>query len=337
MTNVKAWGVGGFLLGVLGCTADASSSGQNAGDPAPENARAGEIRESETWKDGTVLTGAVSIAPEAVVTIAPGAKITCAQGAAIVVGGELPARAEAKPATISCTSWNGLLLAKGGKIDLEGVSLENARTAITTTEGALASRFAAASITLSLNPFQIGKGSSLTVSHVKVTTPPKPTATEVSVSEIRGTMTASHLDYDAVVSEGIRVRDGGELAIEDSSVHGSGALDLVSAYDAKKLTVRYTLLGGAHCGLHIQGVDLFEVDHVTSENTYGVTLYESGAGPHVLSDSNMTGGAAWLDFQGDHGPIRMSNVYVKGSEIIKGGPAPTITKASSPIADAKPR
>lgn len=338
MTNVKAWSVVALVLGVFGCSADQASDSGNTGDPSPENARAGDIRESETWKDGTVLTGAVSIAPGAVVTIAPGAKITCAQGAAILIGGELVAKAAAKPATISCASWNGLVVAKGGKFDLEGVTLENPRTAITTTEGALPSRFAQGSITLSLVPFGVGKGSKLTVDQVKVTTPPKPTATEVSVSEIRGSMTATHLDYDAGPSEGIQARDGGELVIEDSTLHGNGGLDMVAAYDAKKLVVRYTLLSGAHCGPHIQGVDSFEIDHVTSEkNTYGITLYKSGAGPHVVKDSNFSGGAAWLDFQGDHGPITMSGVYVQGTEIMKGGPAPTITKASAPVANAKPR
>jgi hypothetical protein len=54
--------------------------------------------------------------------------------------------------------------------------------------------------------------------------------------------------------------------------------------------------------------------------------------------SNFSGGAAWIDFQGTNGPITMQNVYATGTEILKGDTAPpTITKATAPIASAKPR
>lgn len=339
-TNRWTW-LGLAATFAAGCSADDGSLGTGGptGDPPAEKARAGEIRGKDTWSDGTTLTGTVSIAPGAVVEIAPGAKITVAEGASILVGGELRARASSSPAKLTSAAWGGLVVAKGGKIDLEGVTLENPRAAITATEGALASRFAKGAIAVSLNPFTIGKGANLTVDDVKVTTPPKPGPTEVSESTIRGTMTATRLDYDAEVSEGLSVRDGGELVIEDSTLHGSGGLDMVSAYDGKRLVLRYTLLKGAHCGPHLQGLDSFEIDHVTSEeNTFGITIYKSGAGPNVVKDSNFRGGAAWIDFQGTNGPITMQNVFVSGTEILKGDTAPpTITKAAAPIANARPR
>lgn len=333
-TCFAAWAA----VGLLACSSDDSALEQVPAEAANPKARAGEIRQSEVWKDGTFLTGTVTIAPGVVVEIAPGATVKCAEGAAILVGGELRAEAADKPAKITCTSWLGLLVAKGGKLALSGVTLENPQTGITTTEGALASTFSKGAITSSMKPLQVGKASSLLVENVKVTTPAKVSATEVSISEVRGKLEVKHLDYDAGPNQGLSARDGGELVVEDSDLHGNEGLDMVAAYDAKSVTVRYSTLRGAHCGPHIQGVEKLEIDHVTSEsNTYGITLYKTGAGPHVVKESNFIGAGAWLDFQGDHGPITMQNVFVSGAEVIKGGPPPTITKAAQRIATAKPR
>ncbi len=337
LRDVMLVGAGAVALALGGCSSDAAEA--PTGDPPAALARAGEIRGRDTWKNGVTLTGTVSIAPGAVVEIAPGATIKCADGAAILVGGELRARAADKPAKITCESWNGILVANGGKLDFEGVTLENAKAGITTTEGALESRFVSGAITSSLHPLQVAKKSVLVIEKVKASAPAKVTAAEVSMSEIRGSLKASHLDYDAGANEALSVKDGGELVLEDSIIHGTGGGDMVAAYDAKSIAVRYTTLKGAHCGPHIQGVDSLEIDHVTSEdNIYGITMYKTGAGPNVIKDSNINGGAAWLDFQGDHGPVTMQNVYASGgNEILKGGPAPTITKATAPIANARPR
>lgn len=342
MVTRTTWTIVGLLVAVGGPACSSSASGEDApapNDPSPALARAGEIRKNDTWTDGVTLTGTVSIAAGAVVDIAPGATVKCAEGATILVGGELRVRATAsKPAKITCGSWQGILLAKGGKIDAEGLTIENAATAIAMTEGAADSRFVSGSILQSVNPFMVAKASSLVVDQSKIVVPAKTNPNTVSQPEIRGSLKATKIDYDASNNEGISVKDGGELVIEDSIIHGQNGFDMVSAYDGKRLEVRYSILKGGHCGLHIQGLDTFLVDHVSSEeNTYGITLYKSGAGPNTISSSNVTGLAAWLDFQGDHGPITMENIYVTGNEIMKGGPAPTITKASAPIADAKPR
>jgi hypothetical protein len=58
----------------------------------------------------------------------------------------------------------------------------------------------------------------------------------------------------------------------------------------------------------------------------------------MVTASNFTGTAAWLDFQGDNGAITFEGVYTKGEEIVLGGPIPKIqNKATTPYPDAKPR
>jgi hypothetical protein len=72
---------------------------------------------------------------------------------------------------------------------------------------------------------------------------------------------------------------------------------------------------------------------------FGITIYGSGAGPNTVKNSNFTGSAAWLDFQGfDQGQVTFENVYTNGEQVMTGTPTPVITgKATSPIPDAKPR
>jgi hypothetical protein len=320
-----------------------SSSSDPGGPEAPANsanARVGDVHGPDVWKDGTVLTGAVTIAPDGDVEIAAGAKITCAEGSTISVQGKLHARAAASHAKVTCSSWAGLVVSKGGQADLEGVELENATIGVATAEGALDSRYVEAAITNALKPFVVSKSSKLTMTNVKMTTPAKIGIDQVSQSDVNGTFIGSHLDYDAHNYGGLYVGTGGDVDLQDSSFHGMNASDLLAAYDAKHIKVAYSTFTGAHCGLHIQPAASFEIDHVTSDaDIYGITIYASGAGPNTVKNSNFTGAAAWLDFQGmDQGQIAFDNVYTKGSEVMTGAPLPTVTgKVTTPIADAKPR
>jgi hypothetical protein len=136
-------------FGLFACSSDDSALEQVPAEEANPKARAGQIRGNDTWKDGTFLTGTVTIAPGAVVEIEPGATVKCADGAAIFVGGELRAAASSKAAKITCASWLGITVAKGGKLALSGVVLENAQAALTTTDGALPSTFENGIITAS--------------------------------------------------------------------------------------------------------------------------------------------------------------------------------------------
>ncbi|AKV01927.1 hypothetical protein AKJ09_08590 [Labilithrix luteola] len=320
-----------LALGVSGC----SSSDEAA---APDG-RAGEIRGADLWKDGLQLTGIVTIAEGAVVDIEPGAKITCAEGAALYVSGTLRAKAAANHARISCAEWMGVVVNPKGALDLEGLELENGSAGLTLLEQSAPSRFAEGAILNALHPIQTAKGTKLDVANIKITTPKKVPDRQVSISEIYGTMTATRVDYDAASNEGISVKETGDLTISDSTLHGTNAFDLISAYKAAHLKVSYTMLTGAHCGLHIEPAESFEIDHVTSDaNIFGITIYGSGNGPNTVTDSNFTGTSAWLDFQGDNGPVTFDGVYTNGREVMLGGPVPTITNtAKTPNGDAKPR
>lgn len=322
---------------VLGCSS--SDGGSPGGGGAASDARAGEIRGNDVWKNGVVLTGSVVIAKDAVVEIEKGAKITCAAGANIVVMGTLKARASDAHAKITCEQWNGLQVDAGGKLDAEGLELENPVNAgIAMSENAGESRFVDGVIARSLKPLVMAKNTKLTIDKVKITELEKVAANQVGISVIEGNLVATHLDYDALSNEGISVKNGGELTLEDSTVHGTNGRDMVSAYGAKHVAIRYSTFRGAHCGVHIQPSDSFEIDHITSEeNIYGMTIYASGNGPNTVKSSNLTGVVAWLDFQGENGPITFDNVYTTGEIVMTGGPPPTIKKADAPVPDAKPR
>ena len=336
------------VLPVVGACSSSSSSPGAAGSGVANDpkARTGEIHGADTWVDGTLLTGTVTIAADSVVEIAAGAKITCAEGATLYVAGKLHAKAAASHAKITCAKWAGLIVSGGGQVDLEGVELENGLIGIATAVGALDSTFTDGAITNALKPIVVNTGSKLTLSNVKASNVADVPPDQLSQSDVEGTLIASHLDYDSHHSEGITVTKamgapkGGYLDLSDSNIHGENAADLVSAYDADHVRVAYTTLTGAHCGLHFQPAESFEIDHITSDaDIYGITIYGSGAGPNTVKSSNFTGSAAWIDFQGfDQGQISFDTIYTNGMEILKGTPMPTITgKVTSPIPDAKPR
>jgi hypothetical protein len=324
------------LRSLLSLTALAIAACSSSSSEDTPNVRAGEIKGQDTWKDGLVLNGPVSIAKDAVVTIEPGAKITCSEGASLYVDGKLVAKAAQKHAKITCPSWGGIAVDQGGSIALEGVEIENAFSAIAMLDGAAESTFSSGSIN-SLHPFSLNTGTKLTVTDTKITPPATPPpADQPGVSDIYGTFVGSHLDYDSGPNEGIRGQPNGDVTIEDSTFHGT-ANDLVSAYGAKHVKLAYSTFKGSHCGVHIQPSESFEIDHITSEDLYGITIYASGAGPNTVTASNFTGTVAWLDFQGDNGPITFDGIFTSGAQVLTGGPPPTIKTVASPIPDAKPR
>jgi hypothetical protein len=313
----------------VGCSSDEGTT--------PET-RSGDIRANETWKNGLELTSTVRIIGPAVVEIEAGATIKCTKGTQILVGGVLRKAAGAR-AKIACSEWEGIVVAQGGKVELEDFDIENPLTGIHTTPGAAESTLKKVSITKSVKPFTIDKDSKLVLDDVKASAPAEVAAEVQSIAEIRGTLVATKLDYDATTNEGLSVRDGGSAEITDSFIHGKGGLDMVSSYGGKSLKLSYSKLSGAHCGPHMQGIDSFEIDHITSENnTYGITIYEAGAGPNIVKDSNLSGVAAWLDLKGPHGPITFENVFTGGSKaLITETEPPTINEATASIPGAAPR
>ena len=235
----------------------------------------------------------MTIAAGADVEIAPGATITCAAGETLFVAGTLHARAASTHARITCERWAGLVVSAGGRVDLEGVELEleNGTLGLGMAAGASASTFTDAPST------------KLGIAKAKLSTPVKVAAEDISVSAIEGALVASHIDYDANGNEGISVKKGGELDLRDYVPREERPGPRLGLRRQAPQDAFSTFLG-AHCGLHVQPSESFEIEHVTSDsNVYGVTIYGSGNGPNTVTASNFTGSAAWVDFQGDNGAI----------------------------------
>ncbi|MBX3200982.1 MAG: hypothetical protein KF894_22775 [Labilithrix sp.] len=332
------------LLTILALAVSSCSSESTT----PEvDTKIGDIRADEVWKDGLELTGPIRIFEGATVEIAPGAKITCHESVIIQVGGTLRVQSSDKHASIVCRRWRGIQVAQNGQLDIDGLDIENAEVGVDTTKGAGRVHVQNSSILATVRPFLVGAESTLNLTRVKATTPTQLADFETSVSEVHGKLVAKFLDYEANTHEGIMVQKGGEAEIEDSVLKAKNGLDLVSMYGGKSLKLSYSLLKGAHCGPHL-GVSKdeekrppgkLEIDHVTSEeNIFGITIYSASLeGPHLIKDSNFTGAAAWLDLQGDHGPITFQNVFTTGPETILNTDPPTITRAPARIEGAGPR
>ena len=235
-----------------------------------------------------------------------GATITCDRCVEIVVAGILKKAAGAR-SKITCESWTGITVALGGRIDFTAIDLENADVAMNTTEGNGDTKLTDSGLLNSVRPFRVVPKSKLELVKVKAAMPAKVPDGVESVAHVFWSLKASHLDFDTGPGEGIMVKDSGEAVIEDSILKANNPLDLVSAYKAKSLKLSYATLTNAHCGPHMEGIDEFSIDHVTSENNiYGITIY--GAGKGTISQCNMSGTSAWLDLQGDHGPVTFDNV-----------------------------
>ena len=316
-----------------------SSCSENDTKPEDTNSKSGDIRTNEVWKDGLKLTGVVRIFEGATVEIEPGARIDCTEAALIQVGGTLRVKATAQHATISCSRWRGIQVALNGQLDVDGLDIENAEVGVETTKGAGTVNVTDSTILAAVHPFTVGPESTLTLTRVKASASTRLLEGESSVSEIRGTLIAKFLEYEANTNEGIMLKEGGEADIEDSILVAKNGLDLISSYGGKSLKLRYSTLRGAHCGPHMQGIGSLEIDHITSEeNIYGITIYAASVeGPHIVKDSNFAGTAAWLDIQGDHGPITFENVFTTGNETILNTAPPTITKVTAKIEGAGPR
>ena len=333
------------VVGTLLLAACGSSSSEEA-DP---NERVGDIRGAVVWKPGTKLTGIVRIFEGASVEIEPGAQISCTESTQIFVAGTLRVRGGgAAHAAIRCSAWSGIIVAQNGSLDITALDLENASTGYESTTGSGAITINDSLITKSSRPFIVRERSTITANRVTVTTPPFLGDFEVSVSQVWGKLNARYLSYQASGNEGIMTMRGGETDIEDSTIMGENAFDLVSAYGAKSVVVKYSTLRGAHCGGHIDAskdtdrvpTENFTFEKVTSENNqFGITIYAAAmqGGTLLVKDSNFSGTNSWLDIQGDHGVITFDNVYTQGRQLVMNTDPPTVTAATAPIADAKPR
>src|SRR4051812_32150033 len=97
-------------LAVLACSA------------APE-----EVKE-ETWKGIRSVSAPLTIPLGHTITIEPGTVVQLAAGASITVEGSLRAPGGGKVARLLGKDWGGIIVARGGRLELSGVDIEDPTT-----------------------------------------------------------------------------------------------------------------------------------------------------------------------------------------------------------------
>lgn len=337
-----------LLVFSTGCFSSGPPGTPDASDDAPAaqpDASADVVEDvvatgDATWTDGTALTTSVLIQGGSTVTIAPGAHVTAASGVVIWIMGTLKVASSAGPhAVISGAGWTGLRTTDYGILDADGLDLDGATTALDIQQQAGAT-YANGTISNSATPIGIGVAGNLSVTHAYVTSPH-------GISRVAGALTASYLDYDASDHGAFFVDDKtARFFAEDSTFHNSGPLgsksapDLLTVNAAMKLHVAYSDLSGAHCGLHFEGVDTVEIDHVTVHDvTNGADVWgSSNTGTRTITSSNFEKLSENFDETNANGPFSVSGCYMTGTNKLAASSAITIASpAPQEIADAKPR
>lgn len=284
------------------------------------------------------------------VTVAPGARLTAGKGATLTVRGRLVVQSKGTHARISAVTagetWGGIVVASGGALDVNGLDLDDAETALSVGFGAARTLYAGGTISRALHPFEVARGATLEVRDATV-------LEAKDSSGVSGTFEASRLDYQkSGAAGGLIMKDAGAIFdVADSTFRGTedAGGDYIISYGAQLVRVAYSTITGAHCAFHFNDVARFVIDHVTSGDdvptgpgnqvAWGAMLYGSGAGPNVIEDSNFLGADLNLEQLGTNGPLTITNTFTTG----KNEPADATWTweaadvAAAPIADAKPR
>jgi hypothetical protein len=274
---------------------------------------------AQVWENGTVLSSNVTIGPGATVTIVSGAAISLASGVTIRVEGTLSgATATGAHASLSgppADTWGGLFVANGGSLDLNGVDLVGADTAIHVAAGATMARYDNGSITGATVPFSVDVGGTLDTTGATVSMPQ-------SSSEVAGSLVASHLTYKAGASEAITTNDvGAKVSIEDSTFVGGGPVaDMIVSESGASLHVAYSDISAAHCGFHFDSIGTFDISYTNiHDNAYGFMLYGSGtSGSRTVSYSNVQNSDVAFDAEGTNGAITFDHSFVTGAQNTNG-------------------
>lgn len=321
-----------LFVGAVGC----------GSTPAGNTGTAPAATGDETWADGKHLDTSVEIGAGVTVVIAPGATITAASGVTITVKGTLKAASDRGHAKITGDGWDGIIVASGGTLALDGVDLTNALTALNTQASNAGAAYDNGTISGSKTPFLVDAGSKLSTTRASVTG----TKGETHIS---GAFTASHLDYDSNGREGlVTLASTAVLVVDDSTLHGSGPVGdmIVARAGAASVHVAFTEIKNVHCAFHFDSVTTFEVDHVNAhDNAFAFMMYGSGNGgsvkaSNIAKDSNMG-----VDESGTNGTIAISDGYWADNgagaadNLHKVDSAIVVTNMSTttPVASAGPR
>jgi hypothetical protein len=283
------------------------------------------ITGSVTWNDGEMLAQSVTIGSGATVTVAPGATITVSSGVTVTVAGTLTASSTTKAATITGTGWKGIVVASGGTLNLTGVDISGAMTAIDVQKGATMAEYDSGTINAATTPFNIESGGTFSTTSATVTG-------TLGSTSIAGSFTASKLNYNSNGNTGIVTTDAAaQLSIEDSTLQGTGPTGdmLVSQGGSAKFHVAYTTISNVHCGFHFDAASEFDVSYVNDEsNAFGFMLYgSSGAGPFTVTYSNIDQNTYAYDTEGTNAPITFDHDYVTGTT--NPGTAVSVTNAQT--------
>ncbi len=327
---------GHALLLALVASAGCSSAATDSGDTAPTSKPGGTstVTADAKWSTQS-LKGNVVVAAGVTLTINPGATITCAKGATITVLGTLKVAAKDNHAKLTCASWQGVVIAKGGTLDAEGLEIENADTGLRTNDGNAAGRFDYGAVRATASPWVLEANSKLSADHS--------TFEATGQSEIYGAFTGTFISYTKGAGDGILMGDNAAiLSVEDSIFHGSGGTgDFLISQHGASMHVAYTTIEGAHCAFHFDDIGAFEIDHVTSKDTqWGAMLYGSRA-KSTITASNMIGAARNIDVQNANGDIQIAQSYFESTNTTKNsytGSMPKVTGAvNSAVSGAAPR
>ncbi len=282
------------------------------------------ITANTTWNDGQMLAQSVTVGSGVTVTIAPGATINVASGVAITVDGTLTASSTTKAASLTGTGWTGIVVASGGTLNLTGVNISGAATALDVQKGATAAEYDSGTINAATTPFKVEVGGALGAKSATVT------GTMGSTS-IGGSFTASKLTYNSNGNEGIVTTDPtAQLSIEDSTLQGTGPSgDMLVSQASAKFHIAYSTISNVHCGFHFDAASEFDVSYVNDQsNSFGFMLYgSSGAGPFTVSYSNIAQNSYAYDTQGTNAPITFDHDYVTGTT--NPGTAVSVTNAQN--------
>ncbi|HEX8796151.1 MAG TPA: hypothetical protein VF765_34615, partial [Polyangiaceae bacterium] len=311
----------------------ASSSGSSGGTARSGSSSGGSssgggmtITGNVMWNDGQMIAQSVTIGAGATVTVAPGATITVSSGVTITIDGTLTASSTTKAATITGTGWTGIVVASGGTMNLTGVDISGAMTAIDVQKGATMAEYDSGTINAATTPFKIESGATFGTKSATVTG-------TLGSTSIGGSFTASKLTYNSNGNEGIVTTDPtAQLSIEDSTLQGTGPTGdmLISQGGAAKFHVAYTTISNVHCGFHFDAISEFDISYINDQsNAWGFMLYgSSGAGPFTVTYSNITQNTAYAyDTQGTNSPITFDNDYVTGTT--NAGTAVSVTNAQN--------
>jgi len=317
---------------VASITATGGDGGSTPASPSP-SARAVAVTGTTHVLDiSRAVSGVVTVPAGQTMTIRPGSHLRFPSGESLLVKGTLVV---AGPVTLAGPGWSGIVVARGGRLDLAQASIDGATDPIT-VDGAGHASLTHVTITGESSPFTVAQTGSLSLDTVTV-------ARARAQSSIDGDLHATGLNYDKGAGEGFTALTGtARITIEKSVLHGDGPStgDMLSMRSGDSLTVTATEITGAHCAFHLIGLNSLALDHANIHgNSYGFMMYQtSAAGTRVIKASDIVDNRDFGIDEGSknntNGPITVENSYIarNGTDLALYTNAITVTNpATSPI------